>query len=809
MILKNKELSFKELKKYYDLTTFEYETTEDFPPVEEVIGQERAVKAIEFGLNIDAPGYNIYVTGMSDTGRTSTVKEILEKISPKMKVPDDWCYIYNFQDPDHPLAINLPSGKGREFEKDMRELVRVLSTEIPRVFENEDYKKKRSQLAEKYELQKKELISGVEKIIKEKNFQMVKTPFGFTTVPLKKDGQPFSQLEFQKLKDKEKKKIEAETANLQKEIANVLETVNTVDRKYREELNKFNRQLTLFVVKHRVERLKKKYKENSLIIKYLNEVKADLIENVGDFLKKEEPEKRVSSKAKISLNSSLSPFIKYEVNVVVDNSRLKGAPVIIETNPTYQNMFGRIEKRAHLGAYVTDFTRIKSGSVLRANGGYLVVDVEGVLRNPFVWDALKRSLRNKEARIEDVGEEFGVFSVTALRPIPIPLNIKVIMIGESQIFNLISVFDTQFKKIFKVRADFDYETKISKENILRYARFICKICKGEKLKHFDKEGVSAVIEYSNRLAEDQERISLQFGKIANILREANYWAAKKNSPYVTRRYVEKAIKENEYRGSLIKEKIQEMIERGLIYIDVEGEKIGQINGLSVYNYGEFSFGKPTRITTQTFMGDKGVINIEREAKLSGKTHDKGVLILSGYLGGKYAINAPLSLSATLTFEQSYSYIEGDSASSAELFVILSSLSGLPIDQGIAVTGSVNQRGEIQPIGGINYKIEGFFEVCKAKGLTGKQGVIIPKSNVKNLMLKEEVVEAVKEKKFHIYPISTIDEGMEILTGVKAGERGKDGRFSKGTVSYLVEDKLLYFIKKQEELRKKFGISKKR
>jgi len=809
MILKNKELSFKELKKYYDLTTFEYETTEDFPPVEEVIGQERAVKAIEFGLNIDAPGYNIYVTGMSDTGRTSTVKEILEKISPKMKVPDDWCYIYNFQDPDHPLAINLPSGKGREFEKDMRELVRVLSTEIPRVFENEDYKKKRSQLAEKYELQKKELISGVEKIIKEKNFQMVKTPFGFTTIPLKKDGQPFSQLEFQKLKDKEKKKIEAETANLQKEIANVLETVNTVDRKYREELNKFNRQLTLFVVKHRVERLKKKYKENSLIIKYLNEVKADLIENVGDFLKKEEPEKRVSSKAKISLNSSLSPFIKYEVNVVVDNSRLKGAPVIIETNPTYQNMFGRIEKRAHLGAYVTDFTRIKSGSVLRANGGYLVVDVEGVLRNPFVWDALKRSLRNKEARIEDVGEEFGVFSVTALRPIPIPLNIKVIMIGESQIFNLISVLDTQFKKIFKVRADFDYETKISKENILRYARFICKICKGEKLKHFDKEGVSAVIEYSNRLAEDQERISLQFGKIANILREANYWAAKKNSPYVTRRYVEKAIKENEYRGSLIKEKIQEMIERGLIYIDVEGEKIGQINGLSVYNYGEFSFGKPTRITTQTFMGDKGVINIEREAKLSGKTHDKGVLILSGYLGGKYAINAPLSLSATLTFEQSYSYIEGDSASSAELFVILSSLSGLPIDQGIAVTGSVNQRGEIQPIGGINYKVEGFFEVCKAKGLTGKQGVIIPKSNVKNLMLKEEVVEAVKEKKFHIYPISTIDEGMEILTGVKAGKRGKDGRFSKGTVNYLVEDKLLYFIKKQEELRKKFGISKKR
>ncbi|MCD6317925.1 AAA family ATPase [Candidatus Aerophobetes bacterium] len=808
MSLKYKELSFKELKKYHDLTGFEYKTTEEFSPVEEVIGQERAVKSIEFGLNIEAPGYNIYITGMSDTGRTSAVREILEKISPEMKTPSDWCYIYNFQDPDCPLAINLPPGKGREFKKDMRELIKLLSTEIPQAFESEDYKKKRAQIAEKYELQKRELISKVEKIAKEKNFQMAKTPLGFTTIPLKKDGQPFNQLEFQKLKDEERKKIETEMDNLQREIAKVLETVNSVDRKYREELNKFNRQLALFVVEHKVERLKKKYKENPLITNYLNEVKLDLVENVEDFLRKEEPEKGIFSKAKISLSSPLSPFIKYDVNVVVDNSHLKGAPVIIETNPTYQNMFGRIEKRTYLGAYITDFTRVKAGSILKANGGYLVVDVEEVLKNPFVWDALKRTLRNKEARIEDIGEEFGFLSVTALRPMPIPLNIKVIMIGKSEIFNLLSVFDTQFKKIFKVRADFDYETKINKENILRCARFICKICKEEKLKHFDKEGISAVIEYSNRLAEDQEKISLQFGKIANILREANYWATKENRPYVTRKYVEKAIEENEYRGSLIKEKIQEMIERSFIYIDVEGKKVGQINGLSIYNYGELTFGKPTRITAQTFMGDKGVINIEREAKLSGKTHDKGVLILSGYLGGKYGINTPFSLSATITFEQSYSYIEGDSASSTELFAILSSLSGLPIDQGIAVTGSVNQKGEIQPIGGVNYKIEGFFEVCRAKGLTGKQGVIIPKSNTKNLMLKKEVIEAVRKEKFHIYPISTIDEGMEILTGVKAGERGKDGKFPKGTVNYLVEDKLLYLMKKQEELRKKFRISKK-
>jgi len=800
MNLKFKELSFKELKRSCDLSKLEWETTEDFSPVEEVIGQERAIKAIEFGLNIEAPGYNVYVTGMSDTGRTSTVREILKKFSSRKRVPDDWCYVYNFQDPDRPLAINLPPGKGKKFKKDMKNLIKLLRVEIPKAFKNEDCKKKKEQITEKYEFQKRELISRVERAAKEKNFQIVKTPFGFTTIPLKKEGEPFSQLEFQKLKEEERKKIEAEMNNLQKEMAKVLEAVDNVDRRYREEISKFDRKVALFAVEHIVERLKKKYKENPLIKRYLDEVKLDIVENADDFIKKEESQEGIPSKVNIFL-SPASPFIKYEVNVIIDNSHLKGAPVIIETNPTYQNMFGRIEKRVQLGAYITDFTRIKPGSVLKANGGYLVVDVEGVLRNPFTWDTLKRTLRNKEVKIEDIGEGYGFLSIATLRPLPIPLNIKVVMIGESRVFNLLSAFDSQFKKIFKVRADFDYETRVDKENILRCARFICKICKEEKLRHLNKGGVSAIIEYSNRLAEDQEKLSLQFGKIANILREANYWAIKRNSPYVTRKCVEKAIEESEYRGSLVKEKIQEMIDRGFIYIDVTGKRVGQINGLSVYNYGEFTFGKPVRITAQIFMGDKGVINIEREAKLSGKTHDKGVLILSGYLGGKYGVNNPLSLSATLTFEQSYSYVEGDSASSTELFAILSSLSGLPIDQGIAVTGSVNQRGEIQPIGGVNYKIEGFFEVCKAKGLTGKQGVIIPKSNLKNLMLKEEVIEAVKEGKFHIYPISTVDEGMEILTGVRAGKRRKDGKFPKNTVNRLVEDKLLYLIKRQQELKK--------
>ncbi|MBC7189643.1 Lon protease family protein, partial [Candidatus Aerophobetes bacterium] len=448
-----------------------------------------------------------------------------------------------------------------------------------------------------------------------------------------------------------------------------------------------------------------------------------------------------------------------------------------------------------------DFTKIKAGALHRANGGYLVVNAERVLMYPFVWEGLKRALQDKQIKIEDVAEHYGFVSTTALKPAPIPLNVKVVMIGRNFIFNLLHYYDENFPKIFKVRADFDWEMKLEEETVSRCARFLSRLCKEEKLRHFDKTGLEAILEYSSRLAEHKERISLLFGKIANIVREANYWAEQEGSRYITRKNVEKAIEEKEYRSDIIKTKIQEMIEEGALYIDTDGAKVGQVNGLSVYTYGEFVFGKPSRITAQTFMGNKGVINIEREAKLSGKTHDKGVLILSGYLGGRYGIKTPLSLSATLTFEQSYSYVEGDSASAAELFAILSSLAELPIKQGIAVTGSVNQKGEIQPIGAVNEKIEGFFDVCKTRGLTGEQGVIIPESNVKNLMLKKEVVEAVKEGKFHIYPISTVDEGMEILTGYPAGERGPDGLFPEGTINRRVEDKLLYLLKEQEKIKK--------
>ena len=796
MKLKHEELSPDKLTRSFDLKGFRCETTETASQIKGMIGQDRAVRAIEFGLNIDSPGYNIYVAGLSDTGRTSTVERILRDVAAKKEVPNDWCYVYNFHDPDQPRSISLPPGKGRVWQKEMRDLIKSLREEIPKAFETKDYKERSSKTSEGYDRRKQKLLSDMEKKALEQGFQIKKTPLGFAPVPIKSDGEPLSEEEFKKLGARDRKRIEEALKCVQKQIKETFGEFNLLDRESKEKLAKFNKEVALFVVGFRIDNLKAKYKDYSGVIDHLEEVKADLVENVDDFLRTQEEPSLLGVKIPTE-----APFTKYEVNVVVDNSHTEGAPVIMETNPTYSNMFGRVEKKAQLGAIITDFTKIKAGSILKANGGYLVVDAEGVLRSPFVWDTLKRNLRNKETKIEEAAEQYAFLSSSALRPRPISLDIKVVMIGRGEIFDLLHAYDENFKKIFKVRGDFDYETKIDDKVVSQCASFICKICNDENLGHCDKGGIAAVMEYGSRLAEDQEKLSLQFGKIANLLREANFWAKTEKSKYVTRKYVEKALEEKEYRSSLMESKIQEMIERGTIYIDTEGKTVGQVNALSVYAYGEFSFGKPSRITAQTFMGDKGVINIEREAKLSGKTHDKGVLILSGYLGGKYGGSIPLSLSATLTFEQTYSFVEGDSASSTELFAILSSLSELPIKQGIAVTGSVNQRGEIQPIGGVNQKIEGFFNVCQAKGITGEQGVIIPKSNIKNLMLKPKVIEAVREGKFHIYPISSINEGVEILTGVEAGKRGKDGSFPKNTVNGRVQNRLRYLMREQARLKK--------
>lgn len=797
MQTKHEELSYKELRKEFDLSAIECETTEELSEVEEVIGQDRATRAIEFGLNIKSPGYNIYVAGMSESGRTSTVKNIVHRVASEKKAPPDWCYIHNFEIPDQPVAISLPPGKGRAFKKDMEELVNTLTKEIPRVFRSDEYKERREALLKEHENKKKTLLSQIEQKAREKGFKITRTPFGFTTIPVKEDGKPLKEEEYQSLSQQEKEKIENNMASVQKEISQAFEKINELDRNSRDILNNFNREVVGSVVERYINALEKKYADLSSIVEYLKKVGKDMVENIEDFLKEKE---KPTSAIKLPTTEK-DAFTKYKVNLIVDNSQTKGAPVVIESNPTYGNIFGRIERKMQFGAVTTDFTKIKAGAFHRANGGYLVVDAKRALMYPFVWDTLKRALQEGQIKIEDISEQYGFVSTTVLKPAPVPLEVKVIMIGRNFIFNLLHYYDEDFKKIFKVRADFDWETKSDQDTATKCAKFLCKLCGEEKLRHFDKTGLSAILEYSSRLAGDQGKLSLLFGRIANTAREANYWAQRKNNGYITKQDVGKALEEREYRSDIIKNKIGDMIEENALYIDTDGAKVGQVNGLSVYNYGDFMFGRPSRITARTFMGDKGVINIEREAKLSGRTHDKGVLILSGYLGGKYGGKAPLSLSATLTFEQSYSFVEGDSASAAELLVILSSLSELPLKQGIALTGSVNQRGEIQPIGGVNQKIEGFFDTCKIKGLNGQQGVVIPKSNVKNLMLKKEVVEAVEQGKFHVYPVSSVDEGMEILTGIPAGERGPDGLFPEESVNRRVEDKLFYLLKERGRLKK--------
>lgn len=793
---KPNELSYKEVRKNFDLSALEWNTTEELLEVEEVIGQNRATRAIEFGLHIPSPGYNIYAAGMSDSGRTSTVTNILQKVASQKKAPSDWCYVNNFELPDQPIAISLPPGTGRIFKKDMEKLIDNLKKEIPKTFRSDDYKQRREALLKELDDEKKNILAQIEQKTKEKGFKIIRTPFGFTAIPVKEDGNSLKETEYQSLTQEEKERIEKDMVSIQKEMAQVLEKVSELDKQSRDALNKFNRKIIKFVVDGYIKTLEEKYQEHPPILGYIELAAKDMVENMEDFLKEES----TASQVRLPVSEE-NLFTRYEVNLIVDNSQAKGAPVLMESNPTYGSIFGRIERKVQLGAYITDFTKIKAGALHKTNGGFLVLNVERVLMHPFVWDTLKRALKEQQIKIEDIFEQYGFVSTTTLKPEPIPLDIKVVMIGRNFIFNLLHHYDEDFKKIFKVRADFDWEIKSDNDTIIHYAKFLSKLCYTEKLKHFDKTGLSAIFEYSTRLAENQAKLSLLCGKIANIAREANYWAKENDSRYITKEDVEKALEENEYRSKMIKSKIEDMIREGSLYIDTQGAKIGQINALSVYGYGEYFFGRPARITAQTFMGNKGVINIEREAKLSGKTHNKGVLILAGYLGGTYGQRAPLSLSATLTFEQSYSFIEGDSASAAELFAILSSLSELPINQEIAITGSVNQKGEIQPIGGVNEKIEGFFDTCKIQGFTGGQGVIIPKSNVKNLMLKKPISEAVRAGEFHIYPISHVHEGIEILTGVPAGERGADILFPEETVNRKVEDKLLYLLREQEKIRK--------
>jgi len=774
-----------------------FETTTEIKPCMEIIGQDRALKAIRLGLELDSLGYNIFIVGLVGTGRNTTIKCLLEEIDKTGKIPDDLCYVNNFKDPDQPHCICLPAGKGKVFKKEMEDLIESLKKNIPLVFESEDYQKQRRELVEKHREREKGMVKEFETRAKKEGFAVVQVQVGPFTRPdvvpmVAGNAMPLEQLEnlvdqgqypkesFELLKTK--------YSQLATDMEQVLKETRKVEKLIQEELSTLDKTAISHLVQGAIGDIKDKYPLPK-IHNYLDEAKENILGTPARFQPKPEtPQVPIPG---LVLPSQPDAFAEFQVNVLVDNSETKGGPVIIETSPTYRNLFGTIERNVDRmgGMWKTDFTKIKSGSFLRANGGYLVLNALDVFIEPGVWIALKRTLRNRTMEMQSF-DPFYLFASSALKPEPIDIKVKVVMIGDAYIYETLYAVDEDFKKIFKVKADFDTVMERKDETQLKYAAFIRKICNDEKLLPFDRSGAAAVIEYGVRLAGRQKKLSTEFHRVTDILREASYWARKDGSSAVTEKHVDQAITEKIYRKKMIEEKIQEMIDEGTILIDSDGSRVGQVNGLSVYDLGEYAFGKPSRITAQTSMGKAGIINIEREADLSGRTHNKGVLILAGYLRGKFAQDKPLTLTASICFEQSYGGIDGDSASSTEVYAILSSLAEVPIRQEVAVTGSVNQNGEIQPIGGVNQKIEGFFDVCKARGLNGTQGVMIPHQNTGDLMLRKDVVEAVSQGKFHIYPVKTIDQGIEILTGVPAGEKNPDGSYPEGSVNFRVNKKLL-------------------
>ena len=765
-----------------------FSSSDEAPACADIIGQGRALKAIQTGLDIKSLGYNIFITGMVGTGRTTTIKQLLEQLEKGEKTPDDILYVNNFKNPDEPVLITLPAAQGKLFSEAMEKLIDMLRTSIPNLLKSQYYTEKRDATVESQQKKQRELMQHFEEEVAEEGFSVIQVQMGLFTRPdlipvIEGQPIPFNKIEGlvkeKKIPKETLEKLRAKYEELTTELEALFEKLKEIDEETRTLLKKWDEEAISPLIKGAIDEMRTKF-PSPKIEAYLTDAEQNLVKTIDLFKnqKKEEKDKEQADE-----------FHEYRVNLLVDNADQKGAPVVMETNPTYPNLFGSIEfAYSRMGLGQTDFTMIKAGSFLKANGGYLVINALDALVEPGVWTTLKRTLRNQIFEIQNYLSMY-FFSGPRIKPESLKSDVKVVMIGDSTIFNLLYFQDEDFKKIFKIKAEFDSEMPKDAEAIGDYIRFIKKICTEDGLSPFDKDGIAALIEYATRVAGRQKKLSTRFHVIADVVRESCYWSRKAGRASVGRADVERAVEERFERVSMIEDKIQEMIEEGTIMIDTEGAVVGQVNGLSVYDMGQFMFGKPTRITARTAMGRAGVINIEREADMSGPTHNKGVLILGGYLRGKYATRRPFTLSASLAFEQSYGGVDGDSASSTEVYAVLSSLSGLPLRQDIAVTGSLNQKGEIQAIGGVTEKIEGFFGVCRARGLTGTQGVVIPHQNVQNLMLRTDVVDAVKEGKFHVYPVKTIDEGIEILTGIEAGQAREDGTFEDGTVHFLVDREL--------------------
>ncbi|MGB5767523.1 MAG: AAA family ATPase [Arenicellales bacterium] len=789
------KLKASELYQRCDTDQFDFNTTAQVKPLLEVIGQKRAVDAVRFGVGIQRDGYNLYALGPNGIGKSSLVHRYVEEKAQSKDIPSDWCYVNNFQQPHKPHVLELPAGMGHELSIDMEQLIEDLHAVIPAVFESEEYRTRSQVIEEELSERQERAIDELRKAAREKGISLINTPTGITLAPTRND-EVMKIEDFKRLPKKEREKIEEDTELLQERLIKALHKAPQWQKEARDKVAALNREMSAYAAGNLVDAVREKYQELPALVEHLNQVEVDVVEHFRNFLR---PEGEKPSFIESQLTGAeQTSDTRYRVNALVTRDTNAGAPVVYEDNPSYLNLIGRVEHRAYMGTLETDFTMIRAGALHQANGGYLILDALKVLMQPFAWEGLKRALQSQEIRMESLGQMTSLISTVSLEPEPVPLQVKLVLLGDRRIYYLLSYLDPEFSELFKVAVDFDDRMDRNTDSQQLYARLVGTMVHDEKLLEFDSDAVARVIEHSARIVSDADKLSTHMRSLQDLLSEADYWAREDNQEVVGRKDVQHAIDAADHRADRIRERVQEEIERGTLLIDTTGKKVGQVNGLSVIQLGNFSFGQPSRITARVRIGGNKVIDIEREVKLGGPIHSKGVLILSSYLGSHYSVDYPLSLTASLVFEQSYGEVEGDSASSAELYALISALSDIPVNQSLAVTGSVNQHGEIQPIGGVNEKIEGFFDVCSKRGLDGEQGVIIPASNSRHLMLRNDVCEAVEEGKFTVYTVETIDDGIELLTGMSAGQRDENGKFPADSINHLVQSKLTEYATKMHD-----------
>lgn len=789
------ELSYDALKMTCNTNLFKFKTTEELEPIQSGIGQDRGIKALEFGLQVGVKGYNLYLEGPSGVGKTMYTRNYLDKIALKKKTPSDWCYIYNFNNPNEPIAVELPAGQGKAFRDSMDGFIKEIRKDIQKTFNNDDFEKEKALIKQEFEGKRSALLDKLNEDASKYNFQVKAAQNGIYMMPVV-DGKAIEEEEFEKLDASVKQEYEEKSVFVQEQIMQAINQIKEIERQSDKKISEWQSNVALLTVNAHINFLKSKYKRNKKINQFLNDVKQDVLKNVPVFL--EDDSNKQAQPQQGSVAKKPDPSLNYRVNLFIDNSNLEGAPVIMDSNYSYHNIFGSLEYENYYGALKTDHTMLKPGLMQRANGGYIIFQAKDLLANGMCYEALKKALRVKELSIENTTDQRSSMVLVSLKPEPIPLNLKVIIIGNANIYQTLLAMDSDFKKLFKIKVEFEDDALINLENLQKLAQIVHGFCESEGLPHLTQSGMARLVEYASKLAGSHHKISTRFGELTQVVGEAATWAKLSKSKVVTAEFIDKALEERIERVKKYDAKYLEMIKENSLLINTSGSEVGQLNGLTVMTIGDYTFGKPAKITVNTYTGKNGIVNIEREVEISGPSHSKGVLILTGYLGEMFAQDIPLCLTASICFEQLYNGVDGDSASSTELYGLLSSLSGIPINQSIAVTGSVNQKGQIQPIGGVNEKIEGFFQICKMRGLDGSHGVMIPIQNVDNLQLSDEIVEAVKNKKFHIYSVSTIEEGIEVLTGVPAGKKDKDGHFPAGTVNYLVYEKL----KKYAEISEK-------